>query len=136
MKRIGAWIAAKWRAHPSARIGLLLTPLFAVVVWFGIGVVFPGPGDADDIKAALVNAGVFSVRVFAALFFVHMVTHPAAWAWDLPNEWRTKLQRLVVAGRPRQQFGAFVVLAGETFAKLWLLGQLLRALILWPQGVA
>ena len=139
LKFVWSWLVKVWTllfSSQASRLGWLLIPAFAGAVWFGINMVFPDPDDAADIKANLLNAGTFSVRVFAALFFVHLVTHPKVWAWDLPNTRRVKLQETVVEGRPGQQIGAFTVLAGETFAKLWLLGQLLRALVLWPQGVA
>ena len=139
MKRIteflGRWPASLTPSRATVQ-GMILIPLFAGAVWFGIGMVMPDMKASADIRANLLNAGTFSLRVFAALFFVHLVTHPKVWAWDLPNEWRKELQRKVVDGDLGQQIGACAVLAGETLAKLWLLGQLLRALVLWPQGVA
>lgn len=140
MKRIWRFVrehARKLIPNRAARWGLIYLPLFAGAVWFGIGMVLPGAGEsATDIKAALVNAGVYSVRVMAALCLVHAVTHPKVWRWDLDNDYRTRLQHILDGSAQGDAIGAFLVLAGEMVAKLLLLWLILKALVLWPQGVA
>lgn len=139
MKRIWQFVrehARKLIPNRAARWGLIYLPLFAGAVWFGIGAVLPGVAAADDVKAALVNAGVFSVRAMAALCLVHAVTHPKVWRWDVDNDLRDRLQRILFGAEEGSPVGAFLVLAGELVGKLALLWLLLKALVLWPQGVA
>lgn len=123
-----------WRCHTAMRWGLVFLPLAALFVWLSTDAVLAGTVGQDGVKTSLVNAGVFSIRVFAALFFVHLVTHPKIWGWDLPNNYRTILQNILTGKTQGNWYGAFAVLAGETFAKLFLLVYFLKALILWPQG--
>lgn len=125
-----------WRCHTAMRWGLVFLPLAALAVWFATNAVLAGSTGLDGSKTALVNAGVFSIRVFAALFFVHLVSHPKIWSWDLPNGFRRELQDILLEREPGNWFGALLILLGETFAKLFLLVYFLRALILWPQGIA
>lgn len=137
MRKLFDKALAYWRCHTAARWGLVIIPAFAFLVWFGIGMVLPGEGAGADIKANLLNAGAFSVRVFVAVFFVHLVSHPKVWNWDLPNALRERLQAIMYGDIERplaDRIFAFVVLTGEVFAKLLLLWILLKALILWPQG--
>lgn len=125
-----------WRCHTAMRWGLVFLPTFAMLVWFGTDAILAGAVGLDEVKASLVNAGVYSIRVFAALFFVHLVTHPRTWAWDLPNDYRRDLQDILLERKEGSQIGAFLILCGETFAKLALLFWILKALVLWPQGIA
>lgn len=131
-----SWLATWWRCHTSARWGLVFLPAFALAVWFSTDAVLAGAVGLDEVKASLVNAGVYSIRVFAAIFFVHLVSHPKTWAWDLDNSFRRDLQDVLLGRKEGDKVGAFVILAGETFAKLALLVWILKALVLWPQGIA
>lgn len=119
----------------ALRWALIYLPLFSVAVWFGIETILQGTASAD-VKTSLVNAGVFSVRVMVAICLVHAVTCCKVWNWDLLNDYRDKLQRILDGSEPGNAIGAFAVLSGEMVAKLGLLWMLLRGLILWPQGVA
>lgn len=119
----------------ALRWALIYLPLFSVAVWFGIETILQGTASAD-VKTSLVNAGVFSVRVMVAICLVHAVTCCKVWNWDLRNDYRDKLQRILDGSKAGNAIGAFAVLAGEMVAKLGLLWMLLRGLILWPQGVA
>lgn len=119
----------------ALRWALIYLPLFSVAVWFGIETILQGTASAD-VKTSLVNAGVFSVRVMVAICLVHAVTCCKVWNWDLRNDYRDQLQRILDGSAPGNAIGAFAVLAGEMVAKLGLLWMLLRGLILWPQGVA
>lgn len=119
----------------AVRWMLLYLPLFSAVVWFGIEAILDGAG-ATDVKTSLVNAGVFSVRVLVAIGLVHAVTCRKVWGWDLSDAHREELQQVLDGRRRGNALGAFLVLAGEMVAKILLLWLLLRALILWPQGVA
>ena len=120
----------------ALRWALFYLPLFSAAVWFGIEAMLEGNTALGDVKTSLVNAGVFSVRVMVAICLVHAVTCRKVWDWDLSDAYRTKLQRVLDGSEPGNAIGAFLVLAGEMVAKILLLWLLLRALILWPQGVA
>lgn len=114
---------------------LLYLPLFTAAVWFGIEAILEAKL-AGDVKANLVNAGVFSVRVMVAIGLVHAVTCRKVWDWDLSDAYRADLQHVLDGRKPGNALGAFLILAGEMVAKALLLWLLLRGLILWPQGVA
>ena len=126
--------ARKLLPSRAARWMLIYLPLFSVLVWFGIEAILPKEA-APDVKAALINAGVFSVRVMVAIGLVHAITCRQVWGWDLANTYRERLQRILDGSEQGDSFGALAVLAGETLAKVLLLWLFLRALILYPQGV-
>ena len=128
---------ARFNGSHAGKLGWVLLPVFVVAVWFAIETMLSGtPEAADGVKTNLLNAGTFSVRVFAAIFFVHLVTHPRVWGWDLANTFRDECQRILTGKAQGSAIGAFAVLAGEMVAKMWLLSVLLRSLVLWPQGAA
>lgn len=124
-----------WKCHTTMRWGWVLLPLAALFLWISTNAVLAGVIGKDEVKTTLVNTGVFSLRVFAAIFFVHLLTHPKVWGWDLYNTFREKLQRILVGELEGNWWGALAVLVGETSAKLFLLVYFLKALILWPQGI-
>lgn len=130
--RAVAW----WRCHTAMRWGWVFLPLAALFMWLSTDAVLAGVEGKDGVKTSLVNAGVFSIRVFAAIFFVHLVTHPKIWNWDLANSYRDYLQKILAEDAEGNWWGALAVLAGEVLAKLALLWLFLRALILWPQGIS
>lgn len=131
LKQVVEW----WKCQRTFIWGWVKLPLGALFLWFSIDAVLAGVIGKDEVKTALVNTGVFSLRVFAAIFFVHMLTHPKFWGWDLYNSHREKMQKILTGEEVGSQGGAFLVLAGEAFVKLLLLYFFLKALILWPQGI-
>lgn len=136
--------SAYHRRSRSFSVGWLILPLFVGMVWVGAKIALVGSPSRDVVMQSLINTGVFSIRVFAVLYFIHLVSHKRVWGWDLDNEFRERLQRMIVGDilegedEPRplsDRIGSFVVISGEVVVKCWFAWLLLTAFIRWPNSL-
>lgn len=137
------WCKNKWRwvretarkilPNRAARWAFIWTPLFLGASWFGIKVIMGGGDEAADVLANLASTAPVSARAMVAVFFTYLLA--CAFRWNLEDAERERLQRVLAGAEEGSQVGAFVILAGETLAILYLLTLFLRALILWPMAI-
>lgn len=142
MKQPAAW--AKFKAFarkliPSraARWTLLYVPAFAAVLLFAFKVfgkpIAGGGSSFDDLMAYVMEVGTRSLPALIVIAIVYGFS--TGMCWNLDNDYRARLQRIVAGQEDGSQWGAFSILAGEMLSILALLWMLLRALLVW-QGKA
>lgn len=117
--------ARKLIPNRAMRWTFIYAPLLAGTVLFSLKVF----GGLDDLIAYVMEAGSRSVHVVVAIAITYGVS--CGLGWNLDNDKRADYQRILIASKGKN-FGAFQVLAGETFAILMLLYLILRAFDLLP----
>lgn len=130
MKQPAFWAAAKAYARKlipgrAARWALLYVPAFTAVLLFALHVI----GGLDDLVAYVMEAGTRSLPALIAVSLTYGLA--SGLGWNLDNDERAELQRIVAGKAEGSQWGAFAVLAGEMLALLSLLVVLMRALLVW-----
>ena len=102
-------------------LATVIVPLVTAGMLFALAV-----ARLDDLLAYVMEVGARSIPVLVGLSIAYGVF--CILAWNIDNDERATLQRLVVAGRAQWR-GAALVLAGEAFGFLALAGLVLWALL-------
>lgn len=116
--------AKKFMPNRAARWGLIYLPVFTAATLF----MLKAFGAVDDLIAYALELAPKSMHVMAAIVMTYVVS--TGLGWNLDNDKRADYQRILIASKGKN-FGAFQVLAGETFAILMLLALFIAALIVW-----
>lgn len=132
-------IARKLIPSRSLRWCLLYVPGFCAALLFALkvfGEPIPGGGSSfDDLASYVFEAGSRSVPVMIAIAITYALA--TGLDWNLDNTYRRKLQEQLRQGMADAdrltswQRGAFLILAGETFAILALLVVILAAMLVF-----
>lgn len=130
MKQPAFWAAAKAHARKlvpgrAARWALLYVPAFTAALLFALHVI----GGLDDLIAYVMEAGTRSLPALIAVSLTYDLA--SGLGWNLDNDERAELQRIVAGKAEGSQWGAFSILAGEMLSLLALLLVILRALLVW-----
>ncbi len=130
MKQPAFWAAAKAHARKlvpgrAARWTLLYVPVFTAVLLFATMVL----GNMADLQAYVIEVGARSLPLLIGVAITYGLA--SGLGWNLDNDYRAQLQRIVAGQEEGSQWGAFSILAGEMLALLALLHALLRALLVW-----
>ena len=130
MKQPAFWAAAKAHARKlipgrAARWTLLYVPVFTAVLLFATMVL----GNMADLQAYVIEVGARSLPLLIGVAITYGLA--SGLGWNLDNDYRAQLQRIVAGQEEGSQWGAFSILAGEMLALLALLYALLRALLVW-----
>mgnify|MGYP000853204421 CR=1 FL=1 len=122
--------AKKFMPNRAARWGLIYLPVFTAATLF----MLKAFGAVDDLIAYALELAPKSMHVMAAIVMTYVVS--TGLGWNLDNEYRAKLQRILEQspldrhGDPVGR-GAFLILAGEMLSILALLALFIAALIVW-----
>lgn len=109
----------------AARWTLLYVPAFTAVLLLALRVI----GGLDDLIAYVMEAGTRSLPALIAVSLTYGLA--SGLGWNLDNDERAELQRIVAGKAEGSQWGAFSILAGEMLSLLALLLVILRALLVW-----
>ena len=141
MTRLRRFLAALWRPirenarklipSRAVRWTVLYVPGFTIALLFALKAF----GGLDDLVAYVFEAGSRSVPVLIAIAITYGVA--TGLGWNLDNNYRKTLQNQLRQGAvdadrlTSWQRGAFLILAGETFAFLSLLVVILAAMLVF-----
>lgn len=118
-------LARKLIPSRAARWTLLYVPVFTAVLLFALHVI----GGLDDMVAYVMEAGTRSLPLLIGVAITYILA--SGLGWNLDNDYRAQLQRIVTGQEEGSQWGAFSILAGEMLSILSLLLVLLHALLVW-----
>lgn len=123
----------RMKPHSGTRVLLIYLPIFAAAVLFALRIAGVGYADLRAYALELAPRSLYPIAAIGLTAGLMKLT-----GFDLRDDYRQTLVRMLASSETegrwplsRQQFGAFLVLAGETLAWAFFITLFLRALTVW-----